>query len=158
MSTFWNLIGCKKIDVTPVSNFDLNRYLGVWQEIARFDHRFERGLTDVQAEYRLKEDGTIEVLNSGFDSLTGNRKHIVGRAKTTKISGCLKVAFFWNFYADYRVLALGDDYEWALVSSGRRGRYLWILARADNLRKEALDAILAEIERRGFKAKKLRYC
>ena len=145
----------RKIDITPVQKFDLDRYLGRWYEIARFDHRFERGLSEVSAEYTAQKNGMIKVLNSGFKAKLGKRSQIVGRAKTTDVAGVLRVSFFWIFYSDYRVLALGDNYEWALVGSGDSGKYLWILSRTEVLPKETVEKIIAEAERRGFDTKKL---
>ena len=145
----------RKIDITPVQKFDLDRYLGRWYEIARFDHRFERGLSEVSAEYTAQNNGMIKVLNSGFKAKIGKRSQIVGRAKTTEVAGVLRVSFFWIFYSDYRVLALGDNYEWALVGSGDSGKYLWILSRTEVLPKETVEKIIAEAERRGFDTKKL---
>ena len=145
----------RTIDNTPVQKFDLDRYLGRWYEIARFDHRFERGLSEVSAEYTAQNNGMIKVLNSGFKAKLGKRSQIVGRAKTTDVAGVLRVSFFWIFYSDYRVLALGDNYEWALVGSGDSGKYLWILSRTEVLPKETVAKIIAEAERRGYDTKKL---
>ena len=145
----------RTIDNTPVQKFDLDRYLGRWYEIARFDHRFERGLSEVTAEYITQDNGMIKVLNSGFSAKLGKRRQAVGRAKLTDVPGVLRVSFFWIFYADYRVLALGDNYEWALVGSGRSGNYLWILSRTEVLPKETMETIISEAERRGYDTKQL---
>jgi apolipoprotein D and lipocalin family protein len=145
----------RKIDITPVQKFDLNRYLGRWYEIARLDNWFERGLSDVTAEYIPQNNGMIKVLNSGFNAKKGKRSQAVGRAKTTDVAGVLRVSFFWIFYSDYRVLALGDNYEWALVGSGRSGKYLWILSRTKVLSKETMEIIISEAERRGYNTKQL---
>jgi apolipoprotein D and lipocalin family protein len=145
----------KQLDITMVEHFDLNRYLGVWHEIARMDHRFERGLTDVTAEYTLQDDGTIRVLNSGFKSKTGKRSQIIGHAKTTPTTGLLRVSFFWRFYSDYRVMMLDDDYQWALVSAGNSGKYLWILSRETTLPNDIMNRILDEAKRRGYDIQKL---
>jgi len=145
----------KEIDITPVQEFDLNRYLGRWYEIARLDNRFERGLSNVTAEYIPQNNGMIKVQNSGFDSKIGKRRQAIGRAKTTDVAGVLRVSFFWIFYSDYRVLALSDNYEWALVGSGRSGKYLWILSRTDVLPKETMEIIISEAERRGYDTKQL---
>lgn len=147
--------GKKRIDITPVSHFNLNKYLGVWHEIARMDHRFERGLTDVTAEYTLQDDGTIRVLNSGFKSKTGKRSQIIGHAKTTQTAGLLRVSFFWRFYSDYRVMMLDDDYQWALVGAGNSGKYLWILSRETTLPDDIMNRILDEAKRRRYDTTKL---
>jgi apolipoprotein D and lipocalin family protein len=145
----------KEIDITPVQEFDLDRYLGRWYEIARLDNRFERGLSDVTAEYIPQKNDMIKVQNSGFDAKIGKRRQAIGRAKTTDVAGVLRVSFFWIFYSDYIVLALGDNYEWALVGSGRSGKYLWILSRTEVLPKETMERILSEAERRGYDTKQL---
>ena len=145
----------EKLNLEPVRDLDLKRYLGLWHEIARMDHRFERGLTDVTAEYTLKEDGTIRVENSGWNIRKGKRSKIIGRAKTTSVPGLLRVSFFWKFYSDYRVLMLDLDYQWVLVGAGN-SKYLWILSREKNLSKEIYDKILIEARRRGYDTNKLK--
>lgn len=145
----------EKLNLEPVRDLDLKRYLGLWHEIARMDHRFERGLTDVTAEYTLKEDGTIRVENSGWNIRKGKRSKIIGRAKTTSVPGLLRVSFFWKFYSDYRVLMLDPDYQWVLVGAGNF-KYLWILSREKNLSKEIYDKILIEARRRGYDTNKLK--
>ncbi len=149
-------MGNHRLDRTTVASLDLNRYLGRWFEIARFDVRFERNLEQVEAVYELRADGRIRVVNSGIDSVTGNRREAVGKAHTTKQTGRLRVSFFWIFYSDYNVLALGDNYEWALVGS-RSPRYLWILSRTPQLDPATLDRIVAEARRRGYDTSKLHY-
>ncbi len=143
------------VDVQTVQKFELERYLGTWYEIARYDHSFERGLTSVKAQYVRRDDGMIKVVTTGFDAKRGQQKEVIGKAKTTSAPGMLKVSFFWIFYADYRVLALGDDYEWALVSAGRSDKYLWILSRTEKLADDTLKGILSEAQRRGFDAGRL---
>jgi apolipoprotein D and lipocalin family protein len=149
--------GCKSVDIKTVDKLELNRYLGVWYEIARYDHRFERGLTDVRAEYVMQVDGMIKVINTGLDKQSGKRKEVIGKAKTTEAPGILRVSFFWIFYSDYRILSLDDDYQWALISAGRSDKYLWILSRTEKLPEETLKTILAEAERRGFDVSRLMY-
>ncbi len=144
------------IDRTPVAAFDAARYMGTWYEIARFDHRFERGLEQVRALYTLQPGGRISVENSGTESRTGIRKQAHGKAHTTHTPGRLRVSFFWFFYADYRVLALGDRYEWALVGS-RSPRYLWILSRTPTLSEQTLTHIIQQAELRGYPTSRLIY-
>ena len=91
-----------KVDNAPVAALDLSRYLGEWYEIARFDHSFERDVEQAKANYSLKDDGTIEVVNSGIKN--GKPKTAVGKGKTTDTPGLLRVSFFGPFYADYRVM------------------------------------------------------
>src|SRR5574344_1704394 len=124
------------VDLTPVQEFDLKLYLGLWHEIARFDHRFERGLGEVTALYRLQDNGMITVTNAGLDTKRGKRRTITGKAKTTATKGLLRVSFFLWFYSNYIVLALGENYEWALVGAGKSDKYLWILSRSPKLEEE----------------------
>ncbi len=132
----WMLLGCTGVPegLTPVSGFELERYLGQWYEIARLDHRFERGLTDVRAEYSLRDDGGVKVLNRGYDPEAGEWRTAEGKAYAAGEAGVgrLKVSFFGPFYAAYNILALDPDYQWALVSGPDRS-YLWILSRSREL-------------------------
>ena len=149
------LAGCvsgPKVDNTPVAVLDLNRYLGEWYEIARFDHSFERGVEQTKANYTQNADGTIKVVNSGVKD--GKPKTAIGKGKTTDTPGLLRVSFFGPFYADYRVMLIDKDYTRALVGSGSAD-YLWILSRTPSLDGDAKVAILDEIHRRGYDAKKL---
>lgn len=121
------------VDSTPTSDFSLKDFMGRWYEIARFDHSFERDMEYVTADYILQDDGTVEVINSG---MRGGEAHTArGRAKTTDTPGRLRVSFFWIFYSDYNVLAMGDDGGWALVGS-RSPKYLWILSRTRTSSRE----------------------
>lgn len=142
------------IDRTPVAKFDLTRYMGTWYEIARYDHKFERGLEAVQATYTLEPDGRVRVENSGFDVRKDQRSEALGKAHATDVPGRLRVSFFWIFYSDYNVLALGPDYSWALVGS-RSPKYLWILSRTPTLPQETLDEILRQARQRGYDTDRL---
>lgn len=142
----------QKVDNSTVGGLDLNRYLGDWYEIARFDHSFERGLTHAKANYALKPNGTIAVTNSGL--LDGKRKESVGKAKTTDTAGLLRVSFFGPFYSDYRVMKLADDYSYALVGS-KSAKYLWILSRTPALPEHVLKEILSFASGRGYDVDKL---
>lgn len=135
------------INNTPVRELDLNRYLGQWYEVARFNHSFERGLTACTANYSLNNDGTIRVLNSGFKK--GEVNSAEGKAKTTNTIGLLRVSFFGPFYSDYRVLMVTEDYSYALVGSGT-DKYLWILSRTPDVPEPIRTQILQEAVRRGY--------
>ena len=140
--------GClsvSKVDNAPVVALDLNRYLGEWYEIARFDHSFERGVEQAKANYTQNADGTIKVVNSGIKN--GKPKTAVGKGKTTNTPGLLRVSFFGPFYADYRVMLIDKDYTRALVGSGSAD-YLWILSRTPSLDDDAKVVILDEIQDR----------
>lgn len=142
----------RNYDNTPVSRLDLDRYLGRWYEIARYDHRFEKGLQYTTAEYSITKNGRIKVVNRGF-----KKKHwsvSTGVARITDQPGILRVSFFRPFWSDYRVLMTGPDYEYALVGSRSR-KYLWILSRSPDLSDTAIDEILGEMCIRGYDVSKL---
>lgn len=153
--------GCKgesgMIDKTVVKNLDLERYLGKWYEIARYDHRFERGLVGVTATYSMRKDGKIKVVNSGYKgTLEGERSEAIGKAKipNPQIPSKLKVSFFWIFYGDYFVLELDENYQWAVIGSSS-DKYLWILSRTPQLDENLYKEILNKISARGYDVKKL---
>jgi len=142
------LMGCTGIPegIEPVTDFDQERYLGTWYEIARLDHRFERGLSEVTATYRANPDGSIAVLNRGFDQEEARWREAEGVARFVDSSTVahLKVSFFGPFYGSYIVFELGENYEHAFVSGFNR-EYLWLLSRSpqvsDTLRNEFLETI-----------------
>ena len=149
------LAGCAsapKVDNSVVGAFELNHYLGDWYEIARFDHTFERGVEEAKATYSLRDDGKVEVRNSGVKD--GKPKVAKGVGKTTETPGLLRVTFFWPFYADYRVMALDKAYTAALVGSGGAD-YLWILSRSPRLDHKMKESLLNEAVRRGYDTSKL---
>jgi apolipoprotein D and lipocalin family protein len=154
------LTGCSTAPpagLSSVTPFEVNRYLGKWYEIARLDHSFERGLTDVSATYALKSDGSLEVINRGFNTKKNEWKSATGRALFTGSpqQGSLKVSFFGPFYGGYHVLALDQTgYQWALVSGPDR-EYLWILARTKVLAPAIRDELVAEAKKMGFATDKL---
>ena len=138
-----------------IPEFKLNKYLGKWFEIARFDHSFERGMTNVTAEYSLRPDGKVKVLNSGWKD--GKKKVAEGKAKQPdplKDPSWLQVSFFLFFYSDYNILMLDKDYQYALVGS-KSPKYLWILARRPSIPTEIKDAMLREAEKLGYDTSKL---
>lgn len=138
--------------ITPVESFELERYLGRWYEIARLDHRFERGLSRVTADYSRRPDGGIEVVNRGYHAGKGEWTQVRGRAYPldSPTRGSLKVSFFWPFYAGYHVIALDrGDYGYALVCGPSRD-YLWILARTPSLDAEITRQLIAKAELLGF--------
>ena len=145
-------VSVPKVDNAPVAVLDLNRYLGEWYEIARFDHSFERGVEHSKANYTQNADGTIKVVNSGVKD--GKPKTAIGKGKTTDTPGLLRVSFFGPFYADYRVMLIDKEYTYALVGSGSAD-YLWILSRTSGLSETAKSELLAEAQRRGYVTDKL---
>ena len=135
----------KTIDKSTVKEFNLQRYLGKWYEIARYDHRFERGLHYVTAEYSKRPDGKIKVLNCGHqDAVDGKEKCSIGKARPSHNGqpGQLQVAFFLSFYSDYNILELDPDYQWSLIGSST-DKYLWILSRTPHLDQNTLNQIPA---------------
>lgn len=142
--------------VTPVSPFELERYLGTWHEIARLDHSFERGLTQVTAEYSMREDGGVAVLNKGYEAAKARWKTAEGKAYFVGDSntGRLKVSFFGPFYGGYNIAKLDEDYQIALVV-GPNLKYAWLLARKPQLSQAECAPYLAEAERIGIAVDKL---
>ena len=146
--------GCDsaEVDNSTVKTVDLNRYLGYWYEIARFDHPFERGLDYAMAHYTLRDDGKTDVLNTGIKD--GRAEDAKGIAKTTDVVGLLRVSFFGPFYGDYRIMMLDENYQYALVG-GNNSKFLWILSRTPQLDDATRTLILAEADRRGYDTGKL---
>lgn len=139
-----------QFDNTPIPSLDLNRYLGKWYEIARFDHSFERGMENVTAEYSLRDDGLVNVLNSGWKN--GKPKQAVGKARQPDPEGDpahLEVSFFLFFYGAYNILMLDDLYQVALVGSSS-DKYLWILSRTPQISDIVKKAVLDEAKKRGY--------
>jgi apolipoprotein D and lipocalin family protein len=142
------LSGCVGLPqgIEPVRGFELDRYLGKWYEIARLDHSFERGLEQVTAEYSLRDDGGVRVVNRGFDTDKGAWDEAVGKAYFVETDdlGYLKVSFFGPFYGAYVVFELDQDgYQYAFVSGPDRS-YLWFLSRTPTVD----DAVFARFEER----------
>lgn len=147
------LVGCtaKPSNLEAVTHFDANRYLGTWYEIARLDHSFERGLTNVSATYSFNEDGSIKVVNRGWNEQEQEWSEALGKAKFVQQNtiGHLKVSFFGPFYSSYLVYYLEDDYSTALVSGYNRD-YFWILSRETQLPDYKLNKYLRIAEQAGF--------
>lgn len=153
-SLFIVLSGCTGIPdgVEAIEGFNLTRYLGKWYEIARLDHPFERNLTAVTAEYSLRDDGGITVLNSGYDPDKQRRVAAEGKAYfvDNPDQGRLKVSFFGPFYASYNIIALDKQrYSYAMVT-GPSLDYLWILSRSPHLDEEIQNRLKAQAKRLGF--------
>ena len=153
------LTGCVGIpeNVKPVDNFKLDKYLGKWYEIARLDHRFERGLSRITADYSLRDDGGVRVLNRGYSAKENEWKEAEGKAYFVKGTdqGYLKVSFFGPFYGSYVVFELDhENYQYSLVC-GPDKSYLWILARSPDMKKEVKDKLVAKAAALGFDTSKL---
>ena len=150
------LTACSKdFDNSTVKEFDLSRYLGLWYEIARYDHSFERGMDNTMAQYILQDDGTVVVLNTGWKN--GKFKLAEGKAKYKDPEGDpghLRVSFFLFFYSDYNVMMVDDNYQISLVGS-KAEKYLWILSRTPVPDPGLLRMVLDEAEQRGYDTSQL---
>jgi len=137
--------------VQPVTHFELSRYLGRWYEIARLDHSFERGLSEVTADYSLNADGSIKVVNRGYDRRKEAWHESVGKALAVgdPTVGSLKVSFFGPFYGGYHIIALDPEYQHALVV-GPNTSYLWILSRTPDLPASTREQLLDKARALGF--------
>lgn len=150
----FGLAGCMGIPdgAEPVKGFEIDRYLGKWYEIARLDHRFERGLSNVTAQYSMRDDGGVLVINRGFKTTKGEWDEAEGKAYFVDdpTVGMLKVSFFGPFYGAYNVIALDQkDYQWSLVAGPDTG-YLWILSREPQLDKDIFDELVGLAQSLGF--------
>lgn len=137
--------------ITPVQNFEPDRYLGKWYEVARLDHRFERGLTQVSAEYAMRDDGGIQVLNSGYSAAEDAWKSAEGRAYFVGDSalGHLKVSFFGPFYASYVIFELDEEYRYAFIAGHNRD-YLWLLSREPQISEHLKTSFISKVTSLGF--------
>lgn len=137
----------KQVNTTTVTNFDLPKYMGRWYEIARLENGFQRGMTDVIAEYTLLDDGRVRIINSGMRN--GERHQSIGKGKTTAQAGRLRVSFFMSFYSDYNIMEMAPDGQWVLVGSSSP-KYLWILARSRELPDDVINHIVDLARKRGY--------
>ncbi|MFB9079414.1 lipocalin family protein [Flavobacterium procerum] len=140
----------------PVRNFESTKYLGRWYEIARLDYKWERDLDNVTAEYSLYEDGTIKVDNKGYNVKKDKWEESIGKAKFVKKDdiGMLKVSFFGPFYSGYNVVALDQNYKYALVA-GENLKYLWILSRQTQIPESVKTEFLKKAQEIGYKTSEL---
>lgn len=148
------LVGCTGVPsgLKPVSEFEAQRYLGKWYEIARLDHAFERNLSNVSATYTRKENGDIRVLNRGYNTKSGEWKEIEGKARFRQDDtvGSLKVSFFGPFYGGYHVIVLDrQNYGYAMVAGPSRS-YLWILSREKTMDESIYADLVARAKEWGF--------
>ncbi len=160
-TAFLALGGCTGVPdgLQPVTGFEPDRYLGKWYEIARMDHSFERGLSNVSATYSRKPDGDIAVVNRGYEDSKEQWKEIEGKARLIQGPdiGSLKVSFFGPFYSGYHVIALDRiNYTYAMVVGYNRD-YLWILSRQKTMDETVLADLVAKAEQWGFQTENLIY-
>lgn len=151
-------IGCaqKPPKAVPITNFQAERYLGKWYEIARFDFRFEKGLNNTTAEYSLNKNGSIKVVNRGYDYTKKKWEEAIGKAKFRgdNTVGMLKVSFFGPFYASYNIIALDSNYQYALIA-GKNLEYLWILSRQPIIPEDIKQQYISIAQKVGFNTEKL---
>lgn len=140
----------------PVTDFNAEKYLGKWYEIARFDYMFEKGLSNATANYSLNNDGTIKVVNRGYKDAKGEWKEAHGEAKFSgdKNVGRLKVSFFKPIWSGYNILSVDDNYRYALVA-GDNLKYLWILSREKEIPQNIRDKYLTMAKNLGYKTDNL---
>ncbi len=151
------VFSCKTNKNLPtVSSLDLDKYVGTWYEIARFDHSFEKNLSCVSATYSIKPDGNIKVENKGFNNKKDKWKTAIGKAKVPNSDkpGEIKVSFFGPFYGDYFVMKLDKNYQHVLVGSPTRD-YLWVLSRDKIMSDNVYKKYLEEAKSHGFDVSKL---
>jgi apolipoprotein D and lipocalin family protein len=146
-------------NVKPVDNFKLEKYLGKWYEIARLDHPFERGLSRVTAEYSLRDDGGLRIINRGYSTKENEWKEAEGKAYFVKgpDQGYLKASFFGPFYGSYIVFELDhENYQYSLVC-GPDKSYFWILARGPQISEEIKNLLISKAAALGFDTRELIY-
>ena len=145
----------KNPPLQTVEKVDLERYLGTWYEIARYEHFFEKDCKNVSANYSIMDEETIKVINKCTKIQTNEKKEAMGRAYAIdETNSKLKVSFFRPFYGDYWVLILDENYEYAVVGTPNR-EYLWILARDKKLPLKIQNDILEKLPSLGFDISKL---
>lgn len=140
------------VDNSTVKNLDLNRFMGRWYEIARFDHKFERGMQQVTTMYAIEKNGKVKVINQGLKKDKWETSE--GKGKLTTTPGLLRVSFWGPFYSDYRVMTLASDYSYALIG-GDSDKYLWILSRTPQLSQDTRNSLLRDAQRRGYNTNNL---
>jgi apolipoprotein D and lipocalin family protein len=150
--------GCVAVPagIEPVTGFQVERYMGRWYEVARLDHRFERGMEQVTATYALRPDGTVSVLNRGYRADKGEWAEATGKARFlgSPDVAALKVSFFGPFYGGYNVVDLDPGYQHALIAGPDRS-YLWILSRTPTPPKAELDRLVAKAATLGYDTSQL---
>ena len=136
-------------------NFDIEKYMGRWYEVARFDHWFERGLSHVKTTYTLEDDGKVRVENSGVRP-DGKIKTVIGRAKMADDGNPmhLRVSFFLWFYSDYNILDIDPEYRYVLIGSSSNS-YLWILSRTPSLPADVKERLLNTARENGYDTSRL---
>lgn len=158
LATLLSLKSCRTIPegAVAVKPFDIDRYMGRWYEVARLDFKYERNLNNTTATYSLNDDGTVKVINRGFNVKTKERKEATGKAKFAggPDEAKLKVSFFGPFYSGYNVIALDPGYRYALVA-GESLKYLWLLSRETTMPAAVKEEYLKKAREVGYKTDEL---
>lgn len=138
-------------NATAVRNFDQQKYLGKWFEVARLDFKYEKHMSHVTAVYSMNSDGSIRVENRGYHELKQEWKTSTGKAKVVKepTEARLKVSFFGPFYSGYNVIAIDQDYKYALVA-GNNLKYLWLLSRQETMPDQVKNNYLKRARDLGY--------
>lgn len=155
-TTLYNILKPIRSYVPVIEDFDKEKYLGKWYEIARLDFFWEKNLKNVHANYSLNEDGSIKVVNKGFHTKQQKIKESTGKAQfvNSENEGALKVSFFGPLYAAYNIVHVDEEYQHALVF-GKNTDYMWILSREKTIPEEVKDEYLEYAEQSGYDTSKL---
>lgn len=148
----------KEISMDPVADFEIEKYMGQWYEIARLPNWFEKNLIQVTATYEFLDNGKVKVINEGYNTRKKKYSKVTGKAGFAGAEniGHLKVSFFWPFYADYKIIELDrEGYRYALVASS--SKYLWILSKSPQLDEETTDMLVNKAESLGFDVERLSF-
>jgi len=163
LGMFWHPMEARTAEtelppLQTVSHVDLQRYLGKWYEIAKFPNRFQRGCDFATAQYSLRKDGDIKVVNQCIQEDDEHTlKTSIGKAWVVDpvSQAKLKVRFFWPFSGDYWIIDLDNQYEYAVISEPDR-EYLWILSRTPQLPESIYQGIIARLQEKGFDLSRLK--
>lgn len=141
-------------EIPVVTNFNIKQFTGIWYETARYDHWFEKDMTDVYTKYKIIYENTISITNIGIKNnkekiITGN-----GKFKNNPTEGWLRISFFWPFYSDYKIIYLDECYQTAIITSDNKN-YLWILTRTDKLSAETKQQLITILKQFNFDTDKL---
>jgi apolipoprotein D and lipocalin family protein len=154
------LAGCAHTPEGPplrtVESVDVKRYMGRWYEIATIPMSFQKGCVGVTADYTLRPDGEVDVVNTcRKETLDGPERSVKGKAWVVDPSNAkLEVQFFWPFHGSYWIIDLDPAYGWAVVGHPSR-EYLWILSRTPQMDPATYDGILARLRGQGYDVSRL---
>jgi apolipoprotein D and lipocalin family protein len=143
-----------KTNNKAVSNFKIDKYLGKWYEIARYDHSFEKGCKDVSANYSKRDDGKIKVVNRCIKNGKEKVANAVAKFEGDENVAHLKVSFFWPFYGNYKVIYLDEKYQYAIIDGGTYD-YFWILSRKKKIAPSVLNDLIRKAQNFGYDLNKM---